>query len=156
MTKRISRRRIPSRNIRQIAQPPEIATPEVNAAPPNAQNDDYHSEIDWSNDDFVNQAEFVKKLTKMSSRAMKLTELTLTSRPKTVESKWLHRLELVLESSIEQIMQESQFYWRRTQGSHHRWRCNSVTFYQSIFWRSYDEDFCWRSKRVYCINWSKC
>jgi hypothetical protein len=55
----------------------------------------------------------VKKLTKMSSRSMKLTELTLTSRPKTVELKWLHRLELVLETSIEQIMQESQYYCRK-------------------------------------------
>jgi hypothetical protein len=30
----------------QIAQPPDIAAPEVNAAPPNAQNDDHHSEND--------------------------------------------------------------------------------------------------------------
>ena len=62
MAKHISRRRIPSRNIRQIAQPPEISAKEINAAPPNAQNDDYHSENNWNNDDVVNQAEIGEEI----------------------------------------------------------------------------------------------
>ena len=155
MAKHISRRRIPSRNIRQIAQPPEISAKEINAAPSNAQNDDYHSENNWNNDDVVNQ-KLEKKSTKMWSKAMKLTESTLTSRPNL--RSWSDYTTQTRSRVINRADNAGTpgFIGGGPKAHITDGVATVLDFISLFFWRSHDEDFCWQNKRVCCINWSKC